>query len=185
MTPKEETRFILQQLTEVLALLPAKVYAQPLEIFSGSSVGQHFRHIYNFYEILFNNWQKGIIDYAARRRKTTIEKDPALATSSFEHLTTQLHELDENTTLQILSDFGSDQSDERRLVSSTLGRELAYAFDHAIHHLAIIKIGLKNSFPSIPLPEKLGVAPSTLRDAPHKTPMRKIENAPSSPAAQT
>ena len=163
MTPKEGTRFILQQLTEVLSLIPEKAYAQPLEIFNGSSIGQHFRHIYNFYEILFANWQKGIIDYAARQRETQVEKSPHAATLGLKQLITQLTDLNEDSPLQILSDFSSEQSEERQLVSSTLGRELAYAFDHTIHHLAIIKIGIKTAFPTITLPENLGVAPSTLR----------------------
>ena len=48
-------------------------------------------------------------------------------------------------------------------VESTLDRELIYNIEHAIHHMAMIKIGLKVLAPELHLPENFGVAPSTIR----------------------
>ncbi len=155
---------MLQQLAGVLDQLPDEIYAQPLEIFSGSSVGQHFRHIYNFYEILFRRWQEGPVDYADRQRETEVESNAQFAATLFRRLIEQLDGLNEDENIRVLSDFSeSDTNDKRPLVNSSVGRELAYAFDHAVHHLAIIKVGMKVTFPEISLPENLGVAPSTLR----------------------
>jgi hypothetical protein len=46
------------------------------------------------------------------------------------------------------------------VTGSTLGRELAYAIAHAIHHFAII--GILGRLQGIELPEEFGMAPSTL-----------------------
>ena len=48
------------------------------------------------------------------------------------------------------------------LIASTIGRELIYNIEHTIHHLAIVKIALKATVPSISLPAHFGVAPSTI-----------------------
>jgi hypothetical protein len=46
--------------------------------------------------------------------------------------------------------------------SSTYYRELMHNLDHAIHHMAMIRVGL-TTMPGITLPEDFGVAYSTLK----------------------
>ncbi|MDG2312138.1 MAG: hypothetical protein P8L64_07110, partial [Flavobacteriales bacterium] len=48
-------------------------------------------------------------------------------------------------------------------IDTTVERELAYCLDHAIHHLAIIKISLIESRIDLKMESNLGVASSTLR----------------------
>jgi len=40
---------------------------------------------------------------------------------------------------------------------------LLFFYDHAIHHLAIIKIGLLCHFPHVQAEKDLGVSPSTIK----------------------
>ena len=47
-------------------------------------------------------------------------------------------------------------------IDSTVGRELLYNLEHCIHHLALIKIGLKLVAPQIELPTHFGFARSTI-----------------------
>jgi len=49
------------------------------------------------------------------------------------------------------------------VVSSSFGRELVYCLDHAIHHQALIKIGLKELDCAQLVSEHFGVAYSTIR----------------------
>jgi hypothetical protein len=48
-------------------------------------------------------------------------------------------------------------------VNSCVERELVYNIEHAIHHMALIKIGLRAEFSSVIIPDSFGVASSTLR----------------------
>jgi len=45
-----------------------------------------------------------------------------------------------------------------------LHRELQYNIEHAVHHLAIIKIGVKTLEDSFKLDDNFGIAASTIRN---------------------
>jgi hypothetical protein len=47
-------------------------------------------------------------------------------------------------------------------VKSSYHREIVYNLEHAIHHMAIIKIGISQST-NVTLPDDFGVAPATIR----------------------
>ena len=72
-------------------------------------------------------------------------------------------QLNENHAVKVKVDFSSDPLVTRPMVLSTVGRELMYAFDHATHHLAIIRIGLKECMPDLELDKDFGKAPSTIK----------------------
>jgi hypothetical protein len=52
---------------------------------------------------------------------------------------------------------------QNNLVNTSFERELVYCLDHAIHHQALIKIGLKEQELSHLVSQDFGVAYSTLR----------------------
>jgi uncharacterized damage-inducible protein DinB len=159
----ENAGLLVQQIIKLLDTIPAEVYARPLEVFDGSTLGQHFRHIFDFYDCLLRGAAEQVIDYAARQRDAQLERDPAHARACFEQLSERLDSLRDEAPLLIRTDFAEQTQRERTLVGSTVGRELMYACDHAIHHLALIRIGLRDAMPSLALPAALGVAPSTLK----------------------
>jgi hypothetical protein len=47
--------------------------------------------------------------------------------------------------------------------NTSYNRELVYNLEHAIHHMAIMKIAVDNAFPQVQMPENFGVAYSTIR----------------------
>jgi uncharacterized damage-inducible protein DinB len=161
---KEGALEIVQQVERILDQLAQDKYANPLEVLNGSSLGQHFRHIIEFYHCLVDGVDQGIIDYASRKRDTRIEQDVRFAKSSYLRLIQQLKALDEDRIIRVKADFNAE---ERPVVGSTLGRELMFAYDHAIHHLAIIKIGIQQELPELALDQQLGVAPSTIKHINH------------------
>ncbi len=154
---------VLRQIGEVLTLLDAETYARPLDLFGGSSIGQHIRHILNFYQSLLTGAGEGIVDYACRKRDPRIESDPMFAAGLLTEIERSLQQLDETRPLRVRADFLPDDKEERPVVESSVGRELMYAFDHAVHHLAIVKIGLRVAMPGCAIPADLGVAPSTIK----------------------
>lgn len=165
---KEETVQFLEQIIACIEKLDAKAYAQPLEVFNQSTLGQHFRHIYDFYLCMAEGAEQGLIDYAARKRDPNIELLPEKAVESFRNIQGRLLALEPEQFLRVIPDSYEGKAGAAQSVASSIGREMMYAYDHGIHHLAIIKIGVKTAFPGIMLPEDLGVAPSTLRYKDHK-----------------
>ncbi len=160
---KQGTDIIIRQMVELLENLDAGTYARPLTIFNGSSIGQHFRHIVDFYGCLARGAGDGRVDYAKRERDVLVETWPQSAADALSLCAGQLAELDESQSLEVVADFSADLNESRPVVGSTLGRELMYAYDHAVHHLAMIKMGLKAARPDMEVAPNVGVAPSTLK----------------------
>lgn len=163
MNCKKGTKNIAQQISSLLSQIDQPTYAQPLDIFNGSSLGQHFRHIIEFYACLISGSKSGKVDYTLRKRNSSIENDPVIAYQEFKEILKQIELLDERQDLEVRADFPANGQEVRPIVQSSLGRELMFASDHAIHHLALIKIGLKTVFPNIAVDQEIGVAPSTLK----------------------
>ena len=163
MNCKQGTDIIIGQMIELLEKLDSKPYAQPLSLFNGSTIGQHFRHILDFYGCLTRGVASGRIDYADRQRDTRVETEPDYAATVFAAYSSAIQQLPEEVQVEIVADFSSDFNEERPVVLSTVGRELMYAYDHAVHHLAMIKMGLKVASPAVEVDRNLGVAPSTVK----------------------
>lgn len=151
---------IIRQIRQVIAQIEPDAYRHALPEFEGSSLGQHFRHILEFFQCLEDGVQSGTVDYAARNRNPIYETNPEIASAAFEAFSHALPDLDLSQAVQVRAEFGSD---ERPCYESTLGRELLFIYDHAIHHLAIIKIGLICRFPNVSIEKDLGVSPSTVK----------------------
>ena len=163
MTTIESVRHINKQIQGILDQLTDHQYALNLDIFNGSSVGMHIRHIFDFYDCIVNGCDCDSIDYNKRDRNPSIEQNRIAAISAFTQMASLASNLNDHTSLSIVTDFSIDEKDDRPSVNSSIGRELMYAYDHAVHHLAIIKMGIKASFPEVILESHLGVAPSTIK----------------------
>lgn len=163
MTCKQGTDIIIQQMTDVLNKMGSDEYAQPLALFNGSSIGQHFRHIVDFYGCLLRGLQEGRIDYAQRQRDLMVETEPAHAAEVLAGFMSAIQLVDEGRGIHVVADFSSDFNEERPVIQSSVARELMYAYDHAVHHLAMIKMGLKAAVPHVTVDPNLGVAPSTIK----------------------
>lgn len=163
MNAKEGTKEMIRQLTEVLIKLQDGDYTVQLPVLGGATLGQHFRHILDFYFSLLRDLPSATIDYGCRERNPRIEQERSFAMASLQQIGDRVEGLEESRPLTVRADFSDDPSVSRPLVTSSVGRELMYAYDHALHHLAIIRIGIQTLRPDLRLGEKIGVAPSTLK----------------------
>jgi uncharacterized damage-inducible protein DinB len=161
MTCSEGNFDIFRQIQSTLLKLNAEQYSKPLDVFEGSTIGKHFRHIYDFYFCIEKSLKNGRLDYCERERHPLIETNPEFASLSFQKCLNALQNANDEQNLIVLADFSTNSFLTRPEVKSSVGRELMYAFDHAVHHLAIIKIGIRAAFPDIELEQDLGLAPST------------------------
>ncbi len=162
MNLKQETAGVIQQIGGLLERLDDKMYAESLDIFSNSSIGQHIRHIYEFYDCLVHGAATGVVNYDKRERNLQIQSETTYCNYAFQELLPAIENLDIQQEVKI--EQGVDLSDQLsgETIQSSTGRELMYALEHAIHHLAIIKMGLRIHFPDFQVDENLGVAPSTI-----------------------
>jgi hypothetical protein len=151
---------LIQQMDLLLQQLSEEEYCRQLPEFDQHSIGQHFRHILEFFQCLEEGIAAGVIDYSERSRNAVYETQPAAARQAFGSIAQGLTDLDDCCPVAVRTEVGADH---RPCYDSTIGRELVFTFEHAIHHLAIIKIGLRCHFPHICVDRHLGVAPSTLK----------------------
>ncbi|MBK8195581.1 MAG: hypothetical protein IPK76_21110 [Lewinellaceae bacterium] len=165
MNAKQGTILIAAQMAGLLECLDRDMYTRPLPLFHGSTVGQHFRHILEFYTCLFEGAHDAHIDYSSRKRNNILSENPATALAVLDFIAGAVKEQDEQQWLRVDSEFSGDciPGEERPVYISSMGRELQYAFDHAVHHLAMIRMGLEMYFPELQVDSDLGIAPSTLK----------------------
>ena len=146
----------LGHLDKLLTNLRAELYAGPSDLLEGASIGSHMRHIIEFYECAICS-TGNVVNYALRKRDPLIETDPCAAKDKIRLLQNRLLQTDGSLQLEIIC----DQSEGT--VSSTLARELMYCNEHSVHHLAMIRIALREAGMSHLANPDLGVAASTLK----------------------
>ncbi len=163
MNPKAGTQIITNQIQDLLSKMDNDVFCQPLTTFNGSSVGQHVRHVIDFYLCLIKGCDGTSIDYDKRIRNPLIEKDTRVAIEELKNISIAIQPLDIHAIVKVNSSFTDYEEEGNSQIPSSIGRELMYAYDHAIHHLAMVKIGIKIHFPNMSIDKNLGVAPSTIK----------------------
>ena len=104
----------------------------------------------------------GEVDYGQRKREQAIENSIAVAKEHFSSLRDRISCIDEDQSLRVYTDF-ADKEGQRHTVTTTVGREIMYAYDHAVHHLAIVRIGVLSLSADIQLDNTLGIAASTIK----------------------
>lgn len=151
----------LKQLSHLLHAISIVDYIKEVDILSGSSIGQHMRHILEFYQIIVFANSK-LISYDNRTRNKELQEDPKKAIAAIEQIIAILHTLDEKQDVKIEADFTTD-GESCKEIKSSLGREMAYGLEHSIHHQALIKAGLIALNLKELVSDNFGVAYSTIR----------------------
>ena len=152
----------LLQIKDLLGKLSEKNYRQQIDILSGATLGQHIRHILEFYLLLVSGSFSGIISYDKRKRDIRIEENPKLAIQTIDQLIKGLDTLDEKQLVKFEGDYTADGK-KQNLINSSVGRELAYCIEHSIHHQALLKTALIVIGLQTLIDENFGVAYSTIR----------------------
>lgn len=171
MSLKSASTDILMQLAEVIGQLEDATYAQPLDVLSGNTIGKHVRHILEFYELLVGSVPTGQrsvarLNYDRRQRDLRLEVDTDEALRRIGAVDRAVHRLDLNSPLQLDADL-SEVAAEPVQIPSSFARELLYNVEHAIHHMALIQVAVRATFPEVILPANFGVAYSTIQYQAH------------------
>ncbi len=156
---------VLRDLQLVLAQIPAALYAEPIKLMYSASLGQHVRHILEFYTCLEQQLATGRVDYDLRKRNLVLERYPQAAVEAVEEICVWLSKTAQQADINLflVVNYDCENGKNKENIETSLKRELVFNIEHAIHHAALIKIGLHLLAPEIILPAHFGVAPSTVR----------------------
>jgi len=153
---------ILSQLKNLVSQLSDTDFTKPSDALGNSTIGQHIRHTLEFFICFEKGCEKGIINYDKRAHDKMIENDKYIALSAIDRIQDFIRSLSSEKLL--LLEVGYDLNNEEFItINTNATRELVYNIEHAVHHMAIIKIGVREIAPSIKLPFDFGIAASTVR----------------------
>jgi hypothetical protein len=152
-------KLAFQQLIDSIEQLTPTQYATPSSMLFQATIGQHVRHIIELFICLNKGYEKGIINYEKRERDHLIETDKAFACELLYEIT---HNLNKPDKTLILEANHHELTDEEMLVATSYLREVLYNLEHTIHHMALIRVGIKE-LANIELPSSYGVASSTIK----------------------
>lgn len=152
----------LLQIRKLLDCMTAENYIAKPEILSGASIGQHVRHVLEFYILLLSGSHTGTLSYDKRERDVELENKPDKAIDTIDKLIDGFETIDIDIPLLLEADCTS-QGHSMNQIKSSVGRELAYCIEHSIHHQALIKAGLIALNLGNTTDDYFGVAFSTIR----------------------
>ncbi len=153
---------ILSQLTDLIEQLNESDFVKPCVSLGNSSIGQHIRHTLEFFICFEKGHANGVINYDKRAHDKLIESDKYIALAVIARIREFVGSLDNEMSLKL--EVGYDLAEENfTSIQTNSTRELVYNIEHAVHHMAIMKIGIREIAPSISLPHDFGIAASTLR----------------------
>jgi uncharacterized damage-inducible protein DinB len=153
---------ILNQLSSLVNELQDNDFAKPSKALSNSTIGQHLRHTLEFFICLEQGYEKGIVNYDKRSHDKLIETDKFIALNTIQKITDFISAQKTDQPLKL--EVGYDAATEEAItIESNYLRELIYNIEHAVHHMAIMKIGIREVAPYVTLPTDFGVAASTIR----------------------
>ena len=153
---KSAIKPIFEHLYLYLDALTANEYSTKLSVLMHSSIGQHTRHILEFFSCFLAQKHTQIVNYDLRERNILLETDPDFATETLKQIEAAIANLSVNQSILLQTLY------QEQAVTSTIERELVYLLEHTIHHLAMVRIGIHAVAPTLDLPADFGVAKATV-----------------------
>lgn len=156
---------VLNQCHGLVGGLTDRAFNQPSAVLRGGTIGKHLRHLLDHVVVATRGVtcvEGECLDYDHRTRGGDVESDRAAARKAIEDASARLAELDEEAlATEVSVRFMFNGRGDQAVVRSTVGRELAFAMHHAIHHQAMMRaIAVEQG---IEVPEAFGKAPDTVR----------------------
>ena len=146
----------LQSLDNLLILLNDKQYGQNNQFLGNASIGGHTRHIIELLKCAVDGYDTGKVDYFNRVRNLSLESNRFAAMQELESLQSLIIRTDKELKLTLESPAPP------AYVRTTYYREIVYNTEHTIHHLALIRVALREMNLDI-VGDDFGVAHSTLK----------------------
>jgi hypothetical protein len=150
---------LFEQLGHSVEKLTDEQYCFPAAVLSQATIGQHLRHIIEFFLELNKGYETGSVNYDKRQRDHRIETDRLFAIQKLHEVLDGLPRPDKNLTLVASL---TPENNSQHEFKTNYNRELLYNLEHTVHHMAFIRTGIE-AVSVIQLPVQFGVAESTLQ----------------------
>lgn len=151
---------LFEQLSHSLETLTDQQYCFPLAVLSQSTIGQHLRHIVEFFQELEKGYETGLVCYDKRQRNHQIETDRLFAIQKLHEIIDSLPKPDK--AMMLTASLTIENGNNQLEFQTNYNRELLYNLEHTVHHMAFIRTGIE-AVSVIKLPAQFGVAESTLQ----------------------
>ena len=148
----------LKSLTNLLLLLNDRQYNQKILFLGNASIGGHTRHIVELLKCVTDGYNLGRVDYVNRVRNLSLETDKILAAQELTRMINIVTQPDKHMKLVTECEEGGLIN----IVRTTYFREIVYNTEHAIHHLALIRVALREMKLDI-VGDEFGMAYSTIK----------------------
>ncbi|MDO6431142.1 hypothetical protein Q4E93_11115 [Flavitalea sp. BT771] len=150
---------LLRQLQEALEPLTDHQYTAPIDLLSTATIGQHVRHILEFFQELDKGYDSGTVNYDRRSRSHLLEISLSHAIRQLSATALAVDRPDKDL---ILIAHLTPGDPEPFAIRTNYSRELLYNIEHMVHHMALLRIGIA-AVAEITLPAQFGVAASTIQ----------------------
>ncbi|MGS2762373.1 DinB family protein [Sinomicrobium sp. M5D2P9] len=145
----------LDELTILAEQLTRAEYNAPCQELNGATIGQHYRHIIEFFLCLIHNYDTGKVNYDSRQRDPHIETEIPVALEHIKSIGSLMKKSDRPLLLE--QTFNGLHIH----IQSNYLRELLYNLEHTIHHQALIRVAVLK-LNRICVSNTFGIAPSTI-----------------------
>lgn len=152
----------LRNLANVVEQIGSEGISKRMVALGGSTIGENVRHILEYYLCLLDFMDTGVINYGDRKRDGDLEIDHAFISDTINFIIDNLKEIESSHNLALRADFSLDSTDAMTLKTNVY-RELGYCYDHAVHHMTLLRLAIANKFKDVKLPETFGKDVSTLQ----------------------
>lgn len=153
---------ILAQCAAFVSCLPDTAYATDSKTLKGGTCGKHVRHVLDHFSAVFLGVDTGEpITYDRRERNVPMESSRTAALGTIADIRSRLSPKARPSfagPVRVRVMLAGDGAEAE--LSSTLGRELAFATHHAVHHHAMLK-AIAQEF-GVETGPDFGKAPSTI-----------------------
>ncbi len=151
---------VLQQKKRLLDMISAHDYVKKLPEYYNSSIGEHVRHSTQHYQKLITD---DVATYDQRIRHNDIETNHGSAKKAIGHIESYIDDISPNEMSKPLTvEFMADSTGTSYQIESTVARELSFVAHHAVHHLSIMSLMMRDM--GYETDASIGLANSTQKD---------------------
>jgi hypothetical protein len=161
-TLKQASNRILDQLIVLGESMTDEQFTKELPVIFLNSIGKHYRHIIEFYGVMLEGFESGMVNYDSRSRDPSLERSREKCLQILQQLKNRFLESVWPDPIELTGSYSLD-SDKTFSLATNAVREIVYNIEHAIHHMALIRVAIQHEFPDIRIQEEFGYAISTLK----------------------